>query len=115
MTAAVENRARPLAVRLLRITGWAALGLGAAALAIGAVLRFDELAKIWAVVAVLLGAVGVTAFLGSHPSGGGLASGLVCCTLLLLLPPVGTIITIVVGLIASQTWPELRAYYGRAR
>jgi hypothetical protein len=112
VTASVETATRPLAVRVLRLTGWIALPAALLAFAIGAILGFDELAKIWAVVAVLLLAIAATAFLGSHASRGGLASGLVCCTLLLLLPPVGTIMTIVIGLIASQTWPELRAYYG---
>ena len=115
MTAAAETATRPLAVRVMRLTGWAALPLALIALGIGAILRFDELAKVWAVVAVMLFAIAATAFLASHPSGGGMASGLVCCTLLLLLPPVGTLITIAIALIASQTWPELRAYYGGVR
>ena len=102
---------RPLGVRVLRVAGWISLGLALVALGIGAILRFDELAKIWLVVGGLLLATAITAFLGARPTRGGLVSALIACTLMLLLPPVGTIVTFVIAIIASQTWPQLRDYY----
>ena len=111
MTAPVAVAGRPLAVRVLRATGWLALACSVLATGIGALLGFDELAKIWIAVAVILFLVAGTALLGARPTRGGLASALVACTLLLLLLPVGTVITVALALIASQTWPELRRYY----
>lgn len=117
-----EATVRPLAVRVLRVTGWIGLVLGAAlavpSLTIGGVQGFDELAKAWIVVAaigVLVFLAGVTALLAGRRSPGGLAFGLVSCTLLLLVLPLGTFLTVVIGLIASQTWPQLREYYGLRR
>jgi hypothetical protein len=108
---------RPLAVRVLRATGVAALVAGIVAMGIGALLRFDELAKIWGVIGGLLLAIALTALLGAKPSRGGLLSGMVACLLMLFLLPVGTFVTATLAIIASQTWPQLRDYYrlrGRA-
>jgi uncharacterized membrane protein YjjP (DUF1212 family) len=96
---------------MLRFAGWATLGLGAAAFGIGALLGFDELAKIWLAIGGLLLAASVTSFLGARPTRYGLVSALVACALLLLLPPLGTILTVVIAIVASQTWPQLRDYY----
>lgn len=104
--------ARPLPVRLLRLIGWASLLLSIVAFGIGALLNFDELAKIWAVVAGLLFLTAIFSFLGTRPNAGGLAAGMVACTLLFLIPVVGTMTTIAIAMIASQTWPQLREYYG---
>jgi hypothetical protein len=106
---------RPLPVRVLKLAGWAMLGFAAVAFGIGAILRFDELAKIWAAVGGILLVTATLAFLGTRPTVGGLAAAMVACTLLLLFPPVGTIITIVIAAIASQSWPQLREYYGLRR
>ena len=106
---------RPLPVRVLRLAGWAALASSLAALAIGALLEFDELAKIWAVVAGMLFLTAVFSFLGTRPSAGGLAAAMVACTLLFLIPVVGTVVTVAIAIIASQTWPQVREYYGVGR
>lgn len=113
---------RPLAVRVLRVIGWVGtitgVGLAGPSLAIGGAQGFDELAKIWIVIAaigVLLVLAGVTALLASRPTRAGLACGLVSCTLLLLVLPLGTVLTVVIALIASQSWPQLRDYYGLRR
>ena len=102
---------KPAAVRVLRGAALAALAAGLFALGIGAILRFDELAKIWAVVGGVLLAIAVTAYFGTRPNRAGLLSGMVACLLLLILPPVGTLVTVVVAIIASQTWSQLRDYY----
>ena len=112
-TMAVE--ARPLAVRVLRVAGLASAVFGVLAFAIGAILGFDNLAALWAVLAGLLAAIAAAALIAMRPSRGGLVSGLVACALMLLLPPVGTLLTIAIGLVASQTWPQLREYYGVTR
>ena len=111
---------RPLAVRVLRMTGWLATILGALvavpALAIGGANGFDDV--VWAVpagIGLLLVLAGVAALLATIRSVAGLASGLVACTILLLLLPVGTAVTITIGVIASQTWPQVREYYGVTR
>ena len=106
---------RPLPVRVLRLIGWATLGLSLIAFGIGALLGFDDLAKIWAVVAGMLFLTAVFSFLGTRPSTGGLAAGMVACTLLFLIPIVGTVVTVAIAIIASQTWPQLRDYYGLRR
>ena len=106
---------RPLAVRVLRVAGIAAAVCGVVAFVVGALLGFDNLAVLWAVVAGLLAAIAAAALAGTRPSRAGLVSGLVACCLMLLLPPVGTLLTIAIGLLASQTWPQLREYYGVTR
>ena len=106
---------RPLPVRVLRLTGWAALAMSLVAFGIGALLEFDELAKIWAVVAGLLFLTAVFSFLGTRPSAGGLGAAMVACTLLFLIPVVGTVLTVAIAIIASQTWPQIREYYGVGR
>ena len=111
MTVAV-GEARPIAVRVLRVAGVAAAVFAVLAFAIGAILGFDELAVLWAFIAGLLLAISLTAIAGTRPSRAGLVSGLVACVLMLLFPPVGTLLTIAIGLVASQTWPQLREYYG---
>jgi hypothetical protein len=88
---------------------------GVLALGIGALLGFDELAKIWAVVGGVMLAAGICAFAGARPTRGGLLSGMVACLLMLILPPVGTVVTIVIAIVASQSWPQLRDYYGLRR
>jgi len=116
VTAATHDAAtRPLAVRVLRGAGYAAIVAGVVALGIGALLRFDELAKIWAVVGGLLLAIGATALAGARPTRAGLLCGMVACLLMLILPPVGTLLTVVIAIIASQSWPQLRDYYGVRR
>jgi len=117
----VSDASRPAAVRVLRATGWVAtsagLGLAVPALAIGASNGFDELAKGWVVLAVggcVLLLAGVTALFSGRRSFAGLVFGLIACALL-LLSLLGTIITIAVAIIASQTWPQLRDYYGLRR
>jgi len=107
----VSDEARPLAVRVLRLAGIAAIVVGVITLGIGALLRFDELAKIWAAIGGFLLAIGVTALLGVKPSKGGLLSGMTACLLMLVFPPVGTVVTAVIAIIASQSWPQLREYY----
>jgi hypothetical protein len=102
---------RPLGVRVLRFAGWVSLAMAIVALGLGAILGFDELAKIWLVVGGILLVTTIASFLGARPTRGGLVSALVACTLLLLLPPVGTIFTVVIAIIASQTWPQLADYY----
>jgi hypothetical protein len=102
---------RPFCIRILRFAGWASLVFALIAFGIGAILGFDELAKIWLALGVLLLLTAITAFLGARPTRAGLVSALVACTLLLLVPPVGTILTVVIAIIASQSWPELRDYY----
>lgn len=106
---------RPLPVRVLKLAGWATLVLAAVAFGISAILSFDELAKIWAVIGGILLLTTVAAFIGTRPTVGGLISGLVACALLLLLPPLGTLLTIAIALIASQSWPQVRDYYGLRR
>lgn len=106
---------RPLPVRVLKLAGWAMLLLALVAFAVGAILGFDELAKIWAVIGGILLVTALLAFLGTRPTAGGLVSAMVACTLLLLLPPVGTVLTIGMAVIASQSWPQLREYYGLRR
>ena len=114
---------KPLAVRVLRASGWVGLVLGALlavpSLALGAILGFDELARVWfflGVIGVVLILVGVSALGGARPSRGGLTSALVACTLMaLFLPGVGWLVTMALVIIASQTWPQLRAYYGLER
>jgi len=114
--------ARPLAVRVLRIIGWvgtvAGLVVSVPSLAIGGAQGFDELAKVWiaiAAIGVLLFLIGITALLASRPTRAGMVFGLVSCTLLLLVLPLGTLLTVVIALIASQSWPQLRDYYGLRR
>ncbi len=107
--------AKPLAVRVLRGAGFAALVSGLIAFGIGALLKFDELAKIWGAVGGFLIAIGVTAVLGANPSKAGLIAALTACLLMLVFPGVGTIVTMVIVIIASQSWPELRDYYGVRR
>lgn len=114
--------ARPLAVRVLRVTGWVATLVGAAvaipSLAIGGSEGFNDLAVVWALpagIGILLVLAGVTALLAGRRSAVGLVFGLLSCALLLLLLPIGTVITIAVALIASQSWPQLREYYGLRR
>ena len=113
---------RPAAVRVLRVTGWVAtiggLAICVPSLAIGARDGFDELAKIWvalAAVGTLFLLAGLTALLAVRRTRAGLAFGLVSCTLLLLLLPLGTLLTIVIAIVASQSWPQLREYYGLRR
>ncbi|MGH2784979.1 MAG: hypothetical protein ACRDJ1_06940 [Actinomycetota bacterium] len=103
---------RPLPVRVLRLAGWGSLASSLVAFAIGALLGFDELAKIWAVVAGLLLLTAVFAFLGTRPSAAGLAAAMIACTLLFLIPVIGTLLTVAIAIIASQTWPQIREYYG---
>jgi hypothetical protein len=121
MTTAAAD-VRPLAVRVLRVTGWVGTIVGAAvaipSLAIGGSDGFDELAVVWAVpaaIGVLLVLAGISALLAGARSFAGLVSGLVSCAILLLLVPVGTAVTIAIAVIASQTWPQLREYYGLSR
>ena len=102
---------RPLGVRILRGAAWVSLGLSALTFGIGALLGFDELAKIWLVIAVLLFLTAVTGLLGARPTRAGMLSALIACTFMLFLPPFGTILTFVIAIIASQTWPQLRDYY----
>jgi hypothetical protein len=113
---------RPLAVRVLRGAGVAATILGLAfaipSFLIGGAQGFDELAKIWgflAVMGVLLTAAGVTALLAGRRTPAGLVFGLVSCALLLLILPLGTLVTVIVAIVASQSWPQLRDYYGLSR
>jgi hypothetical protein len=106
---------KPAAVRVLRGAGVVAVIAGAIALGIGALLGFDELAKIWAVVGGLLLAAGACAFAGARPTRGGLLFAMIACLLMLILPPVGTLVTIVIVIVASQSWPQLRDYYGIRR
>lgn len=113
---------KPLAVRVLHVTGWVAtvagLAVAVTSLAIGGSEGFADLAVVWVVpagIGILLVLAGVTALLAGRRSVTGLAFGLLSCTLLLLLLPVGTVITISVALIASQSWPQLREYYGLRR
>jgi hypothetical protein len=106
---------RPLPVRVLKLAAWMMLGFAAVAFGIGAILEFDELAKIWAVIGGILLVTALLAFVGTRPTVGGLVSAMVACTLLLLLPPVGTVTTIAIAVIASQSWPQLREYYGLRR
>ena len=40
---------------------------------------------------------------------------MIACALLLLLPPDGTLFTILIAVVASQRWPQLREYYGLRR
>ena len=58
---------------------------------------------------------GACAFAGARPRRGALAFAMVACLLMLVLPPVGTVLTIVIVIVASQTWPQLRDYYGLRR
>lgn len=102
---------KPLGVRILRAAAWISLGLSVLTFGIGALLGFDELAKIWLAIAVLLFLTAVTAFLGVRPTRAGMLSALVACTLMLFLPPFGTLLTFVIAIVASQTWPQLRDYY----
>ena len=122
MSDVATRPARPAVVRVLRATGWVAtiggLIVGVPALAIGASNGFDELAKIWVALIVAGGVLvvaGVAAFLGARPTRGGLIFGLIACALLLLLPPLGTVLTFVIAIVASQTAPQLRDYYGVRR
>jgi hypothetical protein len=113
----VSERSRPLPVRVLRAAGWTALVLALISFGIGGLLEFDELAKIWAVIGGILLLTAIAAFAGTRPSAGGLVSAMIACTLLFFLPPVGTIMTIAIAMIASQSWPQIREYYrvnGRA-
>ena len=107
----MSANARPLAVRVLRGAGIAALVVGIIAFGIGALLHFDELAKIWAAIGGFLFAIGITALLGAKSSKGGLLSGMIACLLMLVFPPVGTLVTAAIVIIASQSWPQLRDYY----
>ena len=102
---------RPLALRVLRVVGVASAVGGVVALTIGALLHFDHLARIWAVVGGFLLAIGVTALLGLKPSRAGMFFGMLACLLLLVFPPVGTLVTATIVIIASQSWPQLRDYY----
>ncbi len=109
---------RPLAVRVLRVAGWIATVVGAvvavAAFVKGASEDFEDLAAAWALVmglGILLFLAGVTALLAGIRNAAGLAFGLVSCAIMLVLLPVGTAVTIAVGVIASQTWPQVRDYY----
>ena len=111
----MSDAARPLPVRVLRLAGWGALTSSLVAFTIGALLEFDELAKIWAVVAGLLLLTAMFSFLGTRPSAGGLAAAMVACTLLFLIPVIGTLLTVAIAIIASQTWPQVRRYYGVGR
>ena len=113
---------RPAVVRVMRATGWVAtiggLVVAIPAVAIGASNGFDELAKIWIVFIVAGGVLvvaGVASFLASRPTRSGVAFGLIACALLLLLPPLGTVLTFVIVIVASQTAPQLRDYYGLRR
>lgn len=115
MSAAREAPPRPLAVRVLAACGAAAVLFGFLAFGIGALLRFDEKARIRAVLALLLFGVGATALVGVRPSRLGLASALVCCLLMLFVVPVGAIATAVVAITASQETARLRDYYGLRR
>ena len=110
MTASVISP-RPLGVRILRAAAWVSLGLSLLTFGIGALLGFDELAKIWLAIAVLLFLTAIAGFLGVRPSRGGMLSALIACMLMLFLPPFGTILTFVIAIVASQTWPQLRDYY----
>jgi hypothetical protein len=105
--AAPRTDGRPLAVRVLRFAGWLTLLLALIALGIGALNDFDELAKIWAVIGGELLLTALLAFAGTRPTKGGFVAAWVACSVLLFIPP----IPIVIALIASQTWPELRDYY----
>lgn len=109
------NALLPLPVRVLRMTGWATFALSLIAFGIGALLGFDDVAKIWAVVAGMLFLTAVFALLGTRPSAGGLVAGMVACTLLFLIPVVGTMLTVAIAIIASQTWPQVREYYRVSR
>lgn len=111
----VATETRPLAVRVLRLAGWAAFGVGLIAVGIGALLRFDEPATIWIVIAAILLLIAATALLGARRWRAGPVFGLIACALMLLLLPVGTLVTIAIALIASQTWSQLRDYYGLRR
>ncbi len=111
----MSESVRPLPVRVLRLAGCAALVLSLVAFAIGALLSFRELAKVWAVVAGILFLTAIASFFGARPSRIGLVSAMIACTLMLLLPPVGTILTIAIALLASQKTSELRDYYGLRR
>lgn len=106
---------RPLPVRVLKLAAWVMVAFAGVAFGIGAILEFDELARIWAVIGGILLITAALAFLGTRPSIGGLISAMIACALLLLLPPVGTALTIGIAVIASQSWPQLRDYYGLRR
>ena len=103
--------ARPLAVRVLRGSGWFALVLGLIAFVIGAVEGFNGFAFVWAIIAIELVATALAAFLGTRRSWAGFLWAGVACSLLLFLPP----IPIAIALIASQSWPQLSDYYGIRR
>ena len=110
MTAAVMST-RPLAIRVLRVVSWISLGLSVVALGIGAILGFDALARIWLAVGLLLLVTAIASFFGTRPTRTGMVSALVACTLMILFPLVGTVLTFVIAILASQTWPQLRDYY----
>lgn len=121
MTTAIAE-VRPVAVRVLRVAGWAATGLGLATGAVGfakgASDGFEDLAAGWAVpaaIGVLLVLAGIAGLLAGLRNPAGLTSGLVACTIFLLLVPLGTAVTVAIAVIASQTWPQLRAYYRLTR
>lgn len=111
MSATAATELKPLAVRVLHVTGLIALPAAAVSFAIGGALGFDGLARSWAVIGILLAGLAAGSLLATHQSPGGMFAGLIACALLLLLLPIGTLVTILIGLMASQTWPELRSYY----
>ncbi len=119
MTTAAAD-VRPAAVRVLRFSGWIGTILGAfvaiTSFAIGGSHGFDEPA--WAVpagIGTLMVAGGACALLAGIRGPAGLGFGLVACTVFLLLLPVGTAVTVAIAVISSQTWPQLREYYGLSR
>jgi len=116
MSAAGATEAtKPAAVRLLRGAAVTALVAGTIAFGIGAILRFDELAKIWGVVGGLLLAIAATAYAGARPSRAGVLWGMVACLLMLFVVGPGTLATVIIAIVASQSWPQLRRYYGLER
>lgn len=107
----MSSRERPLPVRVLRFGGWFTLLLAGIAFAVGGMNRFDGLAGIWGVIGGELLLTAVFAFWGSRPTPDGFLAALFACALLLLIFP----LVIAVALVTSQSWPQVREYYGLTR
>lgn len=106
---------RPGAVVMLQVVGVLSTVLGLILFALGALLGFEELARIYAYLAGVCLVVAPFALLSGWARPPGLVAGLVAMAILLVLVPIGTLTSSLIGFFAIKNKDHIRDYYSQPR